>query len=184
MKRGFKAYTERKSLSARSELGLQRYEPIDPWQYVRSKGIILWTPEEVPGVDPTHVSQLVVRDPNSWSGITVREGETIAIIVNSAHPKARIANTIMHEWAHIELKHKPNRVDQFDGGIMLLSDYPEEIEDEANWLAGAMLVPREGLVHWRKKGFETEKIAELYGVSEQLVTWRRRMTGVDRQIGR
>jgi Zn-dependent peptidase ImmA (M78 family) len=112
----------------------------------------------------------------------VRGVRSTAIIINPAHPKTRQANTLMHEWSHLELKHKPNRVDQFDHDIVMLSDYPAELEEEADWLAGAMLAPRDGLAYFARKGAENAEIAEHFGISEQLAGWRRRMTGIDRQF--
>lgn len=131
---------------------------------------------------PEHVEQLTVHDPDSWSGVTVREGDAIAIVVNPTHPATRQASTLMHEWAHIELRHKPNRVDRTEGGLLLLSDYPDEFEEEADWLAGAALLPRDGLMHFRAQGAETEDIALHFGVSVELTTWRLRMTGIERQL--
>jgi Zn-dependent peptidase ImmA (M78 family) len=182
MKRGFKAYAERLSLSARSELKLRPHDRLDAWAFLRGKGLLVWEPRDIPGIDPRHVEQLTVRDPDSWSGVMVRGVLNTAIIINSAHPNTRQANTLMHEWSHLELKHKPNRVDRFDHGIVMLSDYPAELEEEADWLAGAMLAPRDGLAYFARKGAENAEIAEHFGISEQLAVWRRRMTGIDRQF--
>lgn len=182
MKRGFKAYAERLSLSARSKLRIRPYDRLDPWTFLPGAGLLVWEPKDVPGIDPKHIVQLTVRDPDSWSGAMVQGVKGTAIIINPAHPKTRQANTLMHEWSHLELKHKPNRVDLFDHGLAMLSDYPPELEEEADWLAGAMLAPRDGLAHFARKGAKNEEIAEHFGISEQLAGWRRRMTGIDRQF--
>ena len=182
MRRGFKAQAERISLNLREKMGLSCEDRFDPWGYLKDLGIVLWTPVDIPGMCPQHVEQLTVVDPDSWSGVTIREGDAIAIVVNPTHPRGRQANTLMHEWAHIELRHKPNRVDRSEGGLMLLSDYPSECEDEADWMSAAVLAPREGLVFWRKQGADVSEIAKNFGVSQELVNWRLRMTGVDRQM--
>ena len=182
MRRGFKSQAERLSLKLRAEIGLSPRDRLKPKQFLKSRGIIVWTPDEVPGIDPNHVRQLTVKDPDSWSGVTIREGSTVVIIVNSSHSPKRQANTLMHEWAHIELRHKPNRVDRSEHGLLLLSDYAAEIEEEADWLAGAMLLPRDGLLHFRANGLDAEAIAQHYGVSKPLANWRLRMTGVEKQI--
>ncbi|WP_425063791.1 ImmA/IrrE family metallo-endopeptidase [Pyruvatibacter mobilis] len=149
---------------------------------MQSLGIIVWAPHEIPGASSDHLNQLLIQDPDSWSGITVREGNLIAIIVNSAHSEERQASTMMHEWAHIELRHKPNRVDRSEHGLFLLSDYPSDVEDEADWLAAAVLLPREGLLRHRSRGMSSNEIAKHYAVSIDLTNWRLRMTGVDRQL--
>jgi IrrE N-terminal-like domain len=181
MRRGFKAFTERRSQEARKGLGLRVHAPIDARRFASAHGFIVWGPEDVPKLDPTHVTQLLKTDPDSWSGMTVRVGPTSVIVVNTSHPIGRQSNTIMHEWAHVELAHKPSRVDDFGNGLLLLSDYPKGDEEEADWLAGAMLLPREALLRARFAGSSAMQIATDFGVSEELVVWRLRMTGVNRQ---
>jgi len=58
----------------------------------------------------------------------------------------------------------------------------KELEDEADWLAGTMLAPREGLVKLRRRGLTNDQIADVFNISIDLATWRLRMTGVDRQM--
>ena len=77
----------------------------------------------------------------------------------------------MHEWAHLFLKHEAKRVHVTPDGVILISDYAKESEDEADWLAGAMLVPREGLYNLLKQGETPEQIAETYNVSVDLARW-------------
>jgi len=182
MRRGFKAHSERLSLETRNSLGLRPDEAIDPISLVESKGCLVWMPNEVPGIDPEHLAQLTVGDPDSWDAVTIKEGDCTVIVVNDTRPAPRRANTIMHEWAHLELRHKPSRVDEFENGLLLLSDYPKELEDEADWLSGAMLAPRDGLVSLRRRGFNNDQIRTEFGISIELATWRLRMTGIDRQI--
>lgn len=182
MRRGFKSQAEKLSLQLRAEAGLTPRARLDAKEFLKSLGYIIWTPAEVPGIDLDDVAQLTQRDPDSWSGVTVRDGDTIAIIVNPTHPPTRQANTLMHEWSHIELRHKPNRVDRSKKGLLLLSDYPAEFEEEANWLSAAVLLPRDGLLYHRARGLSSAEIAEHYAVSKQLANWRLRMTGVEKQL--
>jgi Zn-dependent peptidase ImmA (M78 family) len=182
MRHGFKSQAERLSLAHRQKLNLSAFDRIDPKQFLESLGFIVWAPSEVPGMAAGYLTQLTLIDPDSWSGVTVREGEAVAIIVNTAHPPTRQANTLMHEWAHIELRHKPNRVDRSEAGLLLLSDYPSEFEEEADWLAGAILAPRDGLIHFRANGMAVHEIASHYGISLELTNWRVRMTGIEKQI--
>lgn len=68
--------------------------------------------------------------------------------------------------------------------MMLLSDYPVEQEDEADWLASALLIPRDALHALRRSGQSSDEIASYFGVSKPLAEWRIRMTGVDTQLRR
>jgi len=183
MRRGFKSQAEKLALKYRAELGITPHDRLDPKQFLDSLGIIVWEPADIPGIDPAHVRQLTIEDADSWSGVTVREEGKIAIIVNSAHPKTRQANTLMHEWSHIELRHKPSRADRSAGGLLLLSDYPAEIEEEADWLAGCMLAPRDGLLFHCGSSLGADEVGWHFGISKQLASWRIGKTGVKRQLG-
>lgn len=182
MRRGFKAHAERVAVAARVELGLDDCAPLCPWEYACRQGIVIWTPDDL-GLDAADLAQLTIEDPDSWSGVSIRLEGRIGMIVNSAHPRTRQASTLMHEIAHVQLRHVPNHVEVSEDGLLLVSDYPAEQEDEANWLAGAMLLPRPALLKHRSRGGSILEIAAEYGVSDQLCTWRLRMTGVDRQLG-
>ena len=182
MRRGFKAYSERKALEVRQLIGVKPNSRIDCPKFAESQGFIIWGPNDVPNLDPAHAQQLLSTDPDSWSGLTVRLGANAIIVVNSAHTPGRQANTIMHEWAHVELNHKPSRVDDFGNGLLLLSEYPSDFEEEADWLAAAVLLPREGLLDARRSETNVSGLADRFGVSMELVKWRLRMTGIDRQL--
>lgn len=52
--------------------------------------------------------------------------------------------------------------------MLLLSDYSDEQEQEADWFGAALLLPREGLVRLRAAQKSPTEIAAHYGVSEAL----------------
>jgi Zn-dependent peptidase ImmA (M78 family) len=102
----------------------------------------------------------------------------------AAHARTRQRSNLMHELAHIQLKHNPSRVEVSKLGLLLLSDYADEQEQEADWHAAALLLPRDGLLQMRASQLSVGQIADYYGVSEALCEWRLRMTGVDVQVRR
>lgn len=169
--------------TARQELGLALLDPLDCHLYAAHVGVIMLGFNEL-NLPAASRRQLLEVDSESWSGMTLKEGDTTAILVNPTHAKERQRNTIMHEVSHILLKHVPTRVDFGPGGILLVSEYAEDDEGEADWLAGAMLLPRDALMSCRAKGMTNAQIASHYGVSNQLSDWRIRMTGIDVQRGR
>jgi Zn-dependent peptidase ImmA (M78 family) len=93
-------------------------------------------------------------------------------------------SNIMHELAHLILDHEPARVDMTSERLMILDSYDKTQEDEANWLSGALLVPREGLLHVLSRNSLNESAASHFKVSEEMIAWRRQVTGVDVQIRR
>ncbi len=64
-----------------------------------------------------------------------------------------------------------------------LRGFSKDAEEEANWLAGALLLPREALVYLRSKGISNDEICRAYGVSQQLLRMRLDVTGVNFQFG-
>ena len=183
MRYGFKAQAERISLHARVSMSLGPMEAIDPWAYSKTLGVVVLEFDALK-LPPKHCDQLLNKDDESWSGLTLREGGTHFVVVNPSHTAARQRNTLVHELSHIQLGHVPGRVDISASGLMLLSDYPDDQEQEADWLAGAILLPRDALHHHRSKGLTSLEIANAYGVSQPLADWRLRMTGVEAQLKR
>jgi Zn-dependent peptidase ImmA (M78 family) len=183
VRHGFKAHAERLGADARESLGVAQNAALDPWAYAESLGVIVLELEELT-LPETAMNQLLRVDNESWSGVTLKEGNTTFILVNPTHSNGRQASTLMHELAHLILGHMPARVDVSPGGLLLLSDYADDAEAEADWLSAAMLLPREALIQHRLRGRSVADIARSFGTSEQLCEWRLRMTGVDIQLRR
>lgn len=181
MRRGFKADAERRALSARTELGLPALGPLCPWAYAAHRDILVFEAKDL-ALPDVHMRQLLVHDPDSWSGMSLVEDGVHLVVLNSAQSRARRAATLMHEIAHIDLDHAPSEVSVSPSGLVLLSDYSADQEDEADWLGGALLLPESALLHHRSRGASIEWIAAEYGVSEPLCTWRCRMTGVEKRM--
>lgn len=129
-------------------------------------------------------AQLISRDCDSWSAMTLEYLGVQAIVLNPAHAMTRQRVDLVHELSHVELKHVPARVEVSSTGVLLLSDFSDEQEQEADWQAGAHLLPRDALVQMRSQNLTAAQIAAHYGVSTQLSEWRLRMTGVDVQMRR
>lgn len=184
MRRGFKSSSERIAQEHRYALGLTLDEPLDPAALALYLGLTIWRPEDVPDLSADSLSQLVDRDSDSWSAVTVHVGRDQLTIVNSAHPRTRQRSSIAHELAHLLLDHKPDRIDVSSKGFLLLSSFEREQEDEATWLAGALLVPREGLRKAYRRTEDAQHLANHFAVSVQLLNWRLRMTGVAAQARR
>ena len=169
------------AVSARQEIGLGPTFPLDCLRYLAHISILVLGFDELAELSPTSRRQLLHTDAESWSGMTVKEGEDVAIVLNPTHTPERQRSTMMHEASHVLLQHVPTRVDFGPGGILLVSEYAADDEDEADWLAGAMLLPRDALMECRSRGMSNAQIAGYYGASVPLTEWRVRMTGIDVQ---
>lgn len=183
MRYGFKAQAERIALEARKELGLKPSSPLDPWIYANHLKVLVLDFHEIE-ISPQSRKCLLNDDHQSWSGMTIRVDSVTAIVINPSHSRGRQVSTLAHELAHVILKHVPSQVTVSPTGLLLLSDYSDDDEDEADWLAAALLLPRDILFEKRQNGRTTPQIAADMGVSVELCEWRIRMTGVDIQLKR
>ena len=184
MRHGFKSECERIAAAVRHEFGSALDVPLDLGALAVQLGVAVWRPEDVPDLHPESLAQLVDRDGDSWSAVTLHVGPDCLTIVNSAHAPTRQRSSIAHEFAHLMLDHKPDRIDVSEKGHLLLSCFEREQEDEATWLAGALLVPREGLQRAYRQTEDARSLAARFDVSTPLLQWRLRMTGVAVQARR
>lgn len=170
--RGFKSWCERVALTQRGELQLRPSDPLDPRLLANHLEVNVWTASEVPGLDPECLHVLIEKDPDSWSAVTLCTGSKDLIIINPVHSDGRRASDIMHELSHIILGHEPARVDVSEDGLLVLNSYDKEQEEEAKWLSGCLLLPRDALLLIRRRGMSHEVAASMYGVSVPMLKYR------------
>ncbi len=183
MERGFKARCEEMAHSLRLELHLEPADPLSPDELASYLDVYIWSVTDL-GLSAEDVRQLVNEDPDAWSAITVSALGREAIIVNPNHRGGRYSSDVMHELAHLLLGHTPRSWFFAGSEDLALRAYDPAAEEEANWLAGALLLPREALVSTKRQRASDQVICERYGVSRQMLAFRKRVTAVDRQFGR
>lgn len=184
LERGFKAWAERTASAVRRDLGLLSMEALDPWRLAEHLDVRVVSPRDFPDLPPDVVAQLLDRDATGWSAATLLVGGIAIVIYNPTHSRGRNASNVIHELAHIMLKHDPAKVVFSQDGQMATRTFDQQQEDEANWLGWTLLLPRDALVAARQRRMAKGQIAREYGVSEKLVGYRLRVTGVDVQMKR
>ena len=184
MRRGFKSWCENASSEYRSHLGLDLEDRLDPRDLARHLGVLVRTPDELPGLSSHSIRQLTKVDPDSWSAATVTAGGRNLVVLNSAHAPTRQRSSLAHELAHVILNHRPATTSVSEEGILFRDRYDTEQEEEADWLGGALLLPRGGLLGVYRRTSSSQVIGQIFGVSIQLVDWRLRMTGILMQARR
>ncbi|MEX0957220.1 MAG: ImmA/IrrE family metallo-endopeptidase [Rhizobiaceae bacterium] len=137
---------------------------------------------DVGDVEDHDVAQLTRLDPESWSAFTIRVEENHLIVFNSSQSAPRRNSVVMHELAHIILGHELTSASLTEDGHFVPTTYNQIQEDEADWLAGALLLPRPALLKIRRLDMTDRTAMEAFMVSQQMLTWRFRMTGVDYQL--
>ncbi|MDE2782443.1 MAG: ImmA/IrrE family metallo-endopeptidase [Gemmatimonadota bacterium] len=142
------------------------------------------TPEAIPGLSRQTVVHLTRVDRDSWSAVTISHNGKRLVVLNSGHSEARQTSSLAHELGHIILNHTTDQAVLSDEGFLFRGNYDAAQEEEANWLAGCLLVPRDGLLAAGRRNSDRRYLAMRFGVSQDMIEWRLRMTGVSRQLKR
>lgn len=179
--RGFKTKCENISLQLRRELGLKKSAPMVAKDLAEHLDVLLWKPSDILGLPKETVTVLTRKGRAFWSAVTISFGEINTIIYNPSHSPARQSSDIMHELSHILLNHEPSQMMVSPNNPFVLRSYNDLLEEEASWLAGCLLLPREALVHIEVASMSINEACETYQVSRKLLTYRMNITGVNRQ---
>jgi Zn-dependent peptidase ImmA (M78 family) len=166
----------------RSELGLGPDSPLSAFDLAVKFDTTLWSERDINGVNANDINQLTNADADSWSAFTIRIGSDHLVVFNSSQSIPRRNSVVMHELAHIILGHELTSASLTEDGHFVPTTYDQDQEDEADWLAGTLLLPRPALLAIRKHHLDDYAASERYMVSQQMLTWRFRMTGVDYQL--
>ncbi len=170
---GFKAEANAIARDLRRELRLRDTDPLDPWR--------LASHLEIPIIDLTAlrdeaesaVTRFTRSDREAFSAVTVFRGHRRIVVVNDAHSRGRQASNIAHELAHSLLWHEPSPALGADG----VPEWNAEQEEEAQWLAGALLVSDEAALNIVRRRLSLTDAAQIYGTSVDMVRGRINVTG-------
>jgi Zn-dependent peptidase ImmA (M78 family) len=143
-------------------------------------GVTILDFHDVEGLDPVSAAYLVSAQGDEWSAVTVHAAGKQIVVVNPRHSEARQASNIMHELAHIIRGHKPAQVERYES--YALRGFKQLQENEADWLAGCLLLPRKALLHAGYNGLDIDRATEVYGVSKSLYKYRIVISGASKQL--
>jgi hypothetical protein len=182
MRRGFKAEAERLAARLRAELDLRPSEAIDLGQLAKHIGVQIRSADEL--VNRAALRRLEELQPGCFSAATFHlpDGRIVAVTNPDASTEARRASDLAHELAHILLKHEIRQVHRVADFTFVDCD-PEQ-EEEANWLAGCLLLPRPLLLAAVRRGLTADDLAAAHGVSVKMASFRLNASGVYFQAGR
>ncbi|MBI1227801.1 MAG: ImmA/IrrE family metallo-endopeptidase [Bacteroidetes bacterium] len=178
LKHGFKAKAERIGLDFREKLSLPTFSHLPAQELATFLGVPFFPLYDC-GFDTSNLYN------NGFSAFTMFNfyGQRL-IVYNHFHPPARIQSDLMHELAHVICGHQPS--DKYKG-IPIPSDvrnYDKEAEAEAEYLGGCLQIPRDALIHACKLKMDKEQMVEFFNASLDMVNFRIRATGVERQVSR
>ncbi len=184
MKRGFKTWAEEISLRYRRALGLKSDDDLPARvlaQHIAEQlhsRIIVAAPADVPGIQNHVVESLGLN--SGFSAVVVPVDHTLLVIHNPSHSAPRQESDLMHEIAHLICQHPPDRIVM----PLMMRTHTDEQEEEAKFLGGCLQVPRSGLINHLRQGRTIPEIADIYGASKDLVTYRVGITGAKLQLDR
>lgn len=182
LRRGFKTWCENAARGYRRELGLSRFDPLPPRLLANFLGILVWIPSEIPDLEPSVLQHLTVKDADSWDAVTIQFAGQKLVVLNDTPDVGRQNNSLAHEASHIILRHEPAHIFVSNDGHLIMNEYNRLHEDEANCLAGTILVPREALLNVVRQGMSDQQAAAHFGVSLSLLRMRRNTTGINKQL--
>jgi hypothetical protein len=174
--RAFKEEADGIADELRAELGLQPQQRLDPVGVAAHLGVPIISLRQLQkqwAADPASVELFLSAASGHFSAATVTDGSFRLIVYNESHPGSRRANSLTHELAHIVLGHEPTPISDSTG----LRLWNREVEEQADWLAAALLVPRAGALALTIEGYSIAQGATHYGVSAELYQWRVNQTG-------
>lgn len=180
MRRGFKTEANEVAREVRAELRLRTEDPLDPWKLAAHLEIPIIGLSEYRVELPECVRQFSSKDQGAFSAVTVFRGPARMIVHNDYHFLGRQASNLAHELSHALLLHPPTPALDHRG----CRNWDDEVEDEADWLAGALLVSEEAALAVVRRKLSVEAAAALYGVSPKMMQFRINVTGARVRIAR
>lgn len=180
--RGFKSWCENTSISIRTKLGLNPHDPLDASELARRLGVEVIDITDIDDLPTETLAYLGSSEGDDWSAVTVSLSENRIIVINPRHSVGRASSDLMHELSHIILRHSQGESHYV--GDLMMREYDEKQEAEADWLAGALLLPRKALEFIKYSRMDEDSILTKYRVSKQLYDFRCHMTAINRQYSR
>ncbi len=181
MKRGFKAEAKRKSLAIREELGVATNEALNCFELAEYMSIPSYPVDCLCefGFSTQEIEVVCYANGNQqFSATTISVPSGYIIVYNQTHTMARTNSSLAHEISHILCGHDFSSLSHLK---KVSREFNKDKEDEANWLAGCLLLPEDGLIWSLKRNMTIPEIADHFDISQQMARWRYNSTGMARR---
>ncbi|MGC4174485.1 ImmA/IrrE family metallo-endopeptidase [Demequina sp.] len=176
---GFKTEANALANDVRAELGLRSMDPLDPRELANHLEIPIWDVSSFTS-EGSAILALLNGERASFSAATVFAGHRRTIVHNDSHAQVRQHSNLAHELAHSLLQHPPTPALDDQG----CRDWNQDVEDEAEWLAGVLLIPEDATLSIVRLGWSKEDAAAHFGVSVSMVQRRLNATGAVKRVNR
>jgi Zn-dependent peptidase ImmA (M78 family) len=176
MPRVSKEELKRQALEVRQELGLDAYAALDPRLLAEKYGIPVYELSDMErwGCKAETLAHYANDDKGTFSAALIPYGTGRMIIDNDCHALTRRRASLAHEMAHLLREHPFTQAVLTVDGCRAVDP---AFEQEANWLAGELLIPFKAAMSWAKRGASDNEVALHYGVSLQYAAMRMNTSG-------
>lgn len=181
MRRGFKAQAERLAAELRTKLSCADDKPVPLDDLASHLGVELVSAERL--VARARLEELAELQDDAFSAGTFRlpSGRRV-VVYNPLHSQGRSRSDQAHELAHLLLGHEVRTIERVGNLTFVTCDTAQE--EEADWLAGCLLLPRPLLMREAAQGRDPAAIAARHDTSEAMARFRLNASGVLVQLGR
>ncbi|BAZ46760.1 hypothetical protein NIES4102_38000 [Chondrocystis sp. NIES-4102] len=155
----------------RNILGFKAFELFPAQVLVQHFNATIFTPQTVPNAESEQIKRLSNSD--DWSAVIINI-KPLWIVHNPRHAATRQQSNLMHEFAHVILKHKMVGYNPKKG----LPQRRQQDEDEAVYLGGCLQIPRRGLLWAKQRKMTISQIAIHFNASEDMVRFRSNVNGI------
>lgn len=176
---GFKSEANRLASEARAELGLDPLDRLDPRDLSSRLDIAVIHLSDLV-VDAPEAACLMCSEREAFSAVTVFCGTQRTIVHNDMHAITRQNSNLAHELAHALLQHAPSAALDSSGCRI----WRQDIEDEAEWLAGVLLVTEAAAIAVAQGRWSRPDAASRFQVSGKMIDYRLNATGAFKRVAR
>jgi Zn-dependent peptidase ImmA (M78 family) len=179
LRRGFKSEAKARASEVRGELGIGECDQLNPHALAEHLAIPVLPLTGFLAQAPA-VRHLLEVEPDAFSAVTVFEGVRRTIVHNDAHDPGRQHSNVCHELAHGLLLHPPTPALDDKG----CRHWNQDIEDEASWLSGVLLVSEEATLAIARGRWNERDAASHFGVTPKMIRYRCNATGAFKRVER
>ena len=170
-------WVEGKAQGLRSICNVPPFGRLDPFELAAKLNVRLFGPAEIRLLGDEVLDHLMGEASSCWSaGTLVGPNEKTAVVMNPTHDPRRQNASLMEELAHLQLGHKPTRLESH--GAITIRSYDKTQEGQAYWVGAAALLPRRVLKGARTLGHDAAWVANEHMVSQELVHFRENVVGI------
>lgn len=145
----------------RSNLKIAAFAPLSSHRLAQYLSIEVVFPNALPGLTLSDIDQAGNAD--GWSAITVLTEPPI-IIAHPSKDRVESESDVMHELAHLLLKHKPEML-RLISDYRVARSYSKIQEAQADVLGDCLQLPRPALYYLRQRRYQLQEITQHFCIS-------------------